>query len=363
VPLRSCSQISAVDPCESRPWGVASERPEIDVGTARETGATLFYSPEQLDDANPGVENQRNLYLADDGGVQYVTTFDPGTGAVRYNLSPDGRHLAFVTTARLSSYDNVAAPNGECEEIDSAPGLPGVPCREVYSFDADSGALRCVSCNPSGAAPMGDAIASAGGRFMADDGRVFFSTRDALVPRDTDGLYSVYEYVAGRPQLISSGTSAADRSPGLFNVAGLGPYWDPVYTGLEAVSADGVDVFFSTFDSLVPEDNNGQFVKIYVARTSGGFATSVPPLPCEAADECHGPASASPPEVEVGSGADLASGGNLSSEKQNKRAKRRAKRRARKRRKLENRARRNRWRSVARAQRVTPRGGAGGRTR
>ena len=42
---------------------------------------------------------------------------------------------------------------------------------------------------------------------MTNDGRTFFSTLDPLVPRDTDKLRDIYEYVEGRAQLISSGTS------------------------------------------------------------------------------------------------------------------------------------------------------------
>jgi hypothetical protein len=144
---------------------------------------------------------------------------------------------------------------------------------------------------------------------MSDDGRVFFSTRDPLVPADTDGMYSVYEYVDGRPQLISSGVSVQDYFPGLLNVL-FGPLWDPTYTGLESVSADGRDVFFSTYDTLVPQDHNGQFLKIYDARTDGGFPYQVPLLPCTAADECHDPTNGAPQDPEVGSGGVL-SGGNV----------------------------------------------------
>ena len=39
------------------------------------------------------------------------------------------------------------------------------------------------------------------------------------------------------------------------------------YTGLEAVSHDGTDVYFSTFETLVGRDHNGEFVKFYDART------------------------------------------------------------------------------------------------
>jgi hypothetical protein len=101
-----------------------------------------------------------------------------------------------VTDSRLSSYDNRGF-------------------REMYTFDPEAGRITCVSCNPSGAPPIGDVVASQAGRFMADDGRAFFTTRDALVPRDRDGkILDVYEYVSGRPQLITSGLGARDYTGG-----------------------------------------------------------------------------------------------------------------------------------------------------
>ena len=73
--------------------------------------------------------------------------------------------------------------------------------------------------------------------------------------------------------------------------------------GLECVSADGTDVYFSTFDTLVPEDENGQFIKFYNARIGGGFPFNAPPPPCKAADECHGGGSIGPASPRVGTGA------------------------------------------------------------
>ena len=48
--------------------------------------------------------------------------------------------------------------------------------------------------------------ASQDGLFMTNDGRVFFTTNDALVHTDTNEAQDVYEYVNGRPQLITTGT-------------------------------------------------------------------------------------------------------------------------------------------------------------
>ena len=121
---------------------------------------------------------------------------------------------------------------------------------------------------------------------MANDGRTFFYTNDALVPQDTNELHDVYEFVEGRPQLITTGTGASDTrtTPNQERLAGL-----------VGVSANGVNVYFSTYETLVKQDHNGNFMKYYDARTDGGFPAPPSSLPCAAADECHGAGQPNPP--------------------------------------------------------------------
>ena len=176
---------------------VSTQRPELDNRIASSSGAVYFYSSESLDPNAFGVAQQRNLYVYRAGHAQFITSFDPGTQVDRMPISPDGSHAAFLTTSKLTGYDNAGH-------------------EEMYAYDAVSGNLKCVSCNPSGAPPTTNVAASDGGPFMSNDGRTFFSTGDALVPADTDGLFDVYEYVDGRPQLISAGTGSQDLFTGAF---------------------------------------------------------------------------------------------------------------------------------------------------
>jgi hypothetical protein len=172
----------------------------------------------------------------------------------------------------------------------------------MYSYDPNSGRIVCVSCSPQGNPPTGPAQASRHGIFLSNDGRVFFYSPDALVPQDTDKLRDVYEFVDGRPQLITSGIGSADeqKTPNQVRPAGL-----------EGVSSNGVDVYFSTYDTLVPQDHNGQFMKFYDARSGGGFSFVPPPAPCAAADECHGSGNSPPQEPTIVSEGNLGSRGNL----------------------------------------------------
>ena len=120
------------------------------------------------------------------------------------------------------------------------------------------------------------------GLSLTDDGRMFFTTTEPLVLRDTDGVKDAYEWTGGAIQLISTGTSQFSSE-------------------LFSASADGRDVFFFTRDKLASEDQNGSVMKIYDAREEGGrFLIPASPQ-CAASDECHGPGSVVPPKAGIAS--------------------------------------------------------------
>jgi hypothetical protein len=289
-----------------------TERKDTDSRLALQTGDVVFYSPESLDPTKPGVPNQRNVYLTHDGGIHLIATLDPGTTIDRLQISPNGEHVAFLTRASLTGYDNTSC---EYEVPTESRGFEEShvckPMEEMYEYDANRASLTCVSCMRDGTPPTNDVLASAGGLFMSDDGRTFFTTSDPLVPADTDRIFDVYEYVDGRPQLISAGNGVGDFFSG-------GLFYPPQRTGLEGVSHDGADVYFSTYDTLVPQDHNGHFVKFYDARENGGFPLDAGVLPCKAADECHGPGSEPSEEPQVSTDTGLGAAGNVVAKKQKK---------------------------------------------
>ncbi len=218
-----------------------------DYPIARGSGDVYFYSPELLAGPAEGSQDAQNLYVYRDGAVHFVLRLpSDGSGALsRFNVTADGTYAAFISKGHLTTYEN----NG---------------LSEMYRYTPDTGRIACMSCLPDGAPPTREVTTSSGGLFLAADGRTFFATEDALVPRDTDQLYSVYEYVSGRPQLISSGTSIFNsRNKGAGNNAAAGE--------LFGITANGENVYFSTYDTLVPQDHNGAFLKFYDARTGGGF--------------------------------------------------------------------------------------------
>jgi hypothetical protein len=104
---------------------------------------------------------------------------------------------------------------------------------------------------------------------------VFFSTADALVPEDTNGVTDTYECDArtGKVALLSTGRSADGA-------------W------FVDASASGDDVFFATRARLVGADRDA-LVDLYDARVGGGFPEpALAPRAC-VGEECQGTVSGS----------------------------------------------------------------------
>jgi WD40-like Beta Propeller Repeat len=264
-------------------------------------------------------EGQCNLYVSHEGTVMFIARLDNandhgdwingGFGEGTARVTPDGTHLVFESVRSLTGYDNTVASGTECGKNAQGEKSRGPRCSEVFLYDAASRGLVCVSCNASGARPLGpshiapeeERSIGAGSdhqgyeylpRNLSDDGsRVFFDSVDALVPGDVNGRQDVYEWEGGRQSLISSGTSSEDS------------------TFVDA-SPSGGDVFFKTISQLVSQDVD-QRPDIYDARIGGGFpGAPVPPPPC-VGEACKAPPAGQVLEAPPGS-ASFVGAGNLS---------------------------------------------------
>ncbi|HEY3829156.1 MAG TPA: hypothetical protein VGL57_08175 [Solirubrobacteraceae bacterium] len=246
----------------------------------------------------------------DAGEKQYLTS----------RVSSSGRYLAFMSARSLTGYDNHDASSGE-------------PDQEVFLYDATTGKLRCVSCNPTGARPNGvfdegatpghQLVADADGiwqghwlagnipgwtlveerlslgvgyqsRVLADDGRMFFDSSDGLVSQDTNDAEDVYEYepqgigsctsAGGCVSLISSGTSAEGSA--FLDASGKGPG-----------GGEAEDVFFLTAARLVSGDVDSSY-DVYDAHVCSTavpcMSAPVSPPPCTTSDGCKAAPSPQP---------------------------------------------------------------------
>lgn len=232
-----------------------------------------------------------NLYLRHNGVTTFIATLAAlDEGGLNNNaevndwpqsplrrtaeVSPNGRYLAFSSHAGLTGQD---------------PGMAEIFRYDAQASEVHQSALVCVSCSPAGSATP--TVIPADGRrglvainganrqrYILNDGRVFFTTEAQLVPQDVNRQDDVYEWEAGAPLLISGGTSefAASR--------------------FTDASESGSDVFFTTAQSLVPQDGD-EITDLYDAREDGGFPAPLPPG-CALGAAC--PAALAPPPSSLG---------------------------------------------------------------
>jgi hypothetical protein len=211
-------------------------------------------------------------------------------------LTDDGQILLFRSAGRLTAYDSKGHP-------------------EFYRYSAADDETVCVSCNPTGVAPVGNAtlqsVPSDLGNvppaqivprnLSADGNRVFFETPDKLVAGDLNGdqgcpmtgellvCQDVYEWEAEG----SGSCHGETQNGGCLYLISDGKASHPAFF-IDADSS-GDDAFFLTERPLVGQDKD-QLRDIYDARIGGGIASqnpAQPPPPCEG-EACKGPPVSGP---------------------------------------------------------------------
>ena len=259
------------------------------IGASADARFVYFTASGQLVPGEPEFLDGAGVYLWHDGELKYLgwltdirdvdlnspfTTWSAPAFSSTARVTPDGRHLLFMS----HSDDGLKGRGGFAGfEHDSGCTLDqGGACRELYLYDADTGALRCGSCVAG--APPGDALTAhrehQGGaantshlsQALSDDGRfVFFTSSAALVPTDTNDKLDAYRYDAddGSVTLLSTGTS-------------------PSNSYFMDASSSGRDAFILTLDQLVGWDRDEAY-DVYDARIGGGF-----PEPPRLVASCEG---------------------------------------------------------------------------
>jgi hypothetical protein len=288
--------------------GVADANVQTVPAVAAAGGAVYFTASGRLTAGAPATlagELDLYRYATATGATSFVATVTssdyPQNSAVQWGLgeralssvadwytTPDSRYLLFATTSELTGYSTAQAAPGDCPGIDGHTS--NGHCDEVYRYDSQTGELACISCNPTGAPPVSNALFERSGaedqpsapptRPLSDDGAyAFFDTADALVPQDTNGTLDVYEWHEGRVSLISSGT---DAYPSFF----LG------------ASADGANVFIGTHANLIPSLNTESQGNIYDARICTAAEPCIKP-PSGATAQCEGGSCQTPPPAPI----------------------------------------------------------------
>jgi hypothetical protein len=310
-------------------------------------------------------EEPCNLYVRHDGATTFIAKLASGDGdffgihsefapisygVLRARVSPDGRWLAFMSHRDLTGYDSHDTSTGQPDE-------------EVYLYDANTGTLSCASCDPTGARPTGVSSdlgearnyriasilpgwvryenAEASGieqiyqpRYLSNSGRLFFDSKDALVPRDVNGAIDVYEYEPeGVPVGEHACSSATQSGSETFKpvqgfevegdkgeeaagcVALLSSGTSPEESTFLDASQTGGDVFVLTTSKLATQDFDNA-PDIYDAHECTASSPCVPvqaqqPPPCETEGSCRGAPAAQPSLYGAPSSATFDGAGNL----------------------------------------------------
>jgi hypothetical protein len=298
------------------------------------------------EEGETAASGEPNLYLWQEGeGVRFIATLGDqddlvwgGTSGysayISADVSPSGRYFAFTSERSLTGYDNV-------NSSDQAN-------TEVFLYDAElgDGRLSCVSCNPSGAAAVGERLAKEAGflpqdpngrwgkrwvaatlpeattsapglesegaghsfyrpRSVLDNGRVFFNAADPLVPADSNGNWDVYQYEpidAGSCKAAVNSASVSRSGGGCVGLLSSGTAEGD--SGILDSSASGNDVFFLTRGKLSVLDRDNEF-DVYDARVNGIPAVLEPVKECagEACQPSVGPPNRPTPASESFKGA------------------------------------------------------------
>jgi hypothetical protein len=292
--------------------GVLSEAPNAEQKKALEGGANLYVlHREVLGSAEVWTPSFITSLSTDDANDWQSASESPlgESSQQTVEVSRNGQYLAFMSDRRLTGYDNRDASSGEPDE-------------EVYRYDAAGARLVCASCNPTGARPSGwrepggsqlplsDLTRAWVGRWVAatipgltetgeranaysnlspyeptyltDSGRLFFDSRDALVPQAVNGVGDVYEYEPG-----GAGSCAAGGGCVALLSGGTGPD----ESAFVDASVSGDDVFFVTTERLVTQDV-GTAYAMYDAHVCSAEApcpssSAVASPPCTTAESCR----------------------------------------------------------------------------
>jgi hypothetical protein len=204
--------------------------------------------------------------------VHVVGDWRSALGLRTAEVTPDGRHLAFMATEALTGYGGSRVAS------------------EVFVYDAPVGSLSCVSCNPSGA-PQTQSRATADStrvptssgetatfmpRFISDEGsRVFFESEEQLTQKGLHSRIGVYEWE-------QDGAGSCQRGGGCIYLLSGGV--------LLGASATGDDVFVITKEDLVPQDR-GEDVFVYDVRVGAPLPLAAPAC---TSTGCQGAPAAAP---------------------------------------------------------------------
>ncbi len=261
------------------------------LGQSSDLSHVYFLSEAQI--GGKGQVGKPNLYLYEAGGggsTSFIATLseadaaggpgqlspvNPRPSLHTARVTPDGENLAFASNSAalaqaVAGYDNTDQGSGE-------------PDTEIYRYNATSEELLCVSCNRTGARPIGRAVGGQwvasllptwatslyGGRPLSADGsRLFFEAYGPLALQDTNGKADVYQWeLAGEGDCEEGKVPFSAQNGGCVTLISSGQA--PEDSQFLDADPSGDNAFLATGESLLEADPGE--ADLYDARVLGGF--------------------------------------------------------------------------------------------
>jgi hypothetical protein len=270
-------------------------------------------------------------------GVPQADVSTVGSGHANAVVSADGSHLYFTSPSQLAdapSAGSVGAPNlyvlqpghtsphfiGQVNGVgvtpvfegsqvtpdgntliflSNQPGLNAISASDnggflqLYRYSDGDGSVTCVSC-PSGG-PAGNDVT-----FLAGSERAVQARNRAVTDDGSMVFFTTSDTLV--PEDVNGTHDIYEWHDGAVRLITNGVTSYPGFTepDVASVSADGHDVFFVDPAQLTADARDG-VGKLYDARIDGGFPPPAsPPPPCDG-DTCHGPPSTAPDLPDPGS--------------------------------------------------------------
>jgi hypothetical protein len=266
----------------------ADEREHADVqgviGTSEDGSYVYFVADGVLAGANvedrSPVARQPNLYMSHAGSTTFVTTLATSDDAFSDNeASFDGPRGDWQVNPGYRTAE--VAPGGRVVGFMSTRSLTGYENQgipEVYVYEAGSGRIFCSSCSPTGAPPTRVAPES-----VFEGSYVGTSGTGSFMLRWIDEREGVQVYFMSNQSLVPDDTNARQdvyewesdgsgncrEAPGCVELlSNAGPVGNAFFMD---ASANGSDVFISSRSSLTPTAFD-ETIKVYDVRIDGGIA-------------------------------------------------------------------------------------------
>lgn len=294
----NCSGVIQVSEDLSRIYFASSAA--CNAGSALWPGVTECVADQSQDSTLEKSVSNIYMYEAASGKVTFIARLAgglrhaaPGTISASALLNTEG--LVADQTKQVSQ---VTKGSGRFFVFQARPELTDPPVDvgssfHVWRHDAlDPGKVECISCGDDPAATEGlltrpvdrNLMGNTGSlnkppTWITDDGQtVFFNSRAAVVPEDTNNETDAYVWENGKASLLTAGK---DSSPSYFLTA----------------DSSGTSAYVASLDRLVTQDRDFLY-DLYAVRRNGGFESQMPmsEIPCSG-DACQGSAAGGDPKA------------------------------------------------------------------